>query len=538
MGISKGETEREEEYFERVQETGYYSLLYLAQTLAGRDDTQPTEIWVVTDDLHEIESKDSPCPEKATLLGAMKVIPQEYEHITCKCIDVGRAGGGREEGLASRIVAEVRAKSSDTVIAFRGSNRWAQRFEAVDIRADESLIPFQQNGVYLITGGLGSIGLHLAEYLAGVAQARLILIQRSTLPEKQGWQDWLDTHDEHDAIARKIRKVRTLEDLGAEVMVISADVARESQMRLAVGKAVDRFGRINGVIHCAGMAGQHALKLICEANRSQAEAHFQSKVYGLYSLERVLREQPADWCLLFSSNAAVLGGLGSIGYTAANLFMDSFVSRRGLACNTRWISCNWDGWLVDEASKLSPTFQTSLDQYAMQSGEGLEAFRRVISSGVAGQVIISTGSLEQRLSIWINRPGSGGERGAGEGSLPGPFHERPDLSTLYVPPTDELEEKIVSIWQELLGIQQLGVHDNFFDLGGDSLISLKVTSRLKKELGVDIPVVAIFEGPTVSALAKLIGPSRNQEPDYDESRARGERRKQRRRQKGGALPTL
>jgi phthiocerol/phenolphthiocerol synthesis type-I polyketide synthase E len=85
----------------------------------------------------------------------------------------------------------------------------------------------------------------------------------------------------------------------------------------------------------------------------------------------------------------------------------------------------------------------------------------------------------------------------------------------------------------LLGIDSLGIHDNFFELGGNSLIGLKVISRLKKEVGVNIPVVALFEGPTVSALAQVISRNRDEQPLYEESRNRGERRRARRLQKRG-----
>ena len=80
----------------------------------------------------------------------------------------------------------------------------------------------------------------------------------------------------------------------------------------------------------------------------------------------------------------------------------------------------------------------------------------------------------------------------------------------------------------MLGIEELGIHDNFFELGGNSLIGLKVISRLKRELNVDIPIVALFEGPTVSALAKVIGRDRNEAPVFEESQTRGERRRERR----------
>jgi acyl carrier protein len=109
------------------------------------------------------------------------------------------------------------------------------------------------------------------------------------------------------------------------------------------------------------------------------------------------------------------------------------------------------------------------------------------------------------------------------------LHTRPSLATAYVGAGDDIEQVIVNVWQELLGIDRLGVHDNFFELGGNSLIGLKVVSRLKKELKIDLSIVALFECPTVSALAGSINRGTAKEPAGQEGRSRGERRRERRR---------
>src|SRR6185436_16075420 len=99
-------------------------------------------------------------------------------------------------------------------------------------------------------------------------------------------------------------------------------------------------------IHTAGLAGEKAIKFIPEVDCADCEPHFQGKVYGLYTLEKVLQGRELDFCLLFSSNASVLGGLGSVAYAAANLFMDAVAQSRSQRPGPPWISANWDGWLV------------------------------------------------------------------------------------------------------------------------------------------------------------------------------------------------
>jgi acyl transferase domain-containing protein len=521
------------ELFERMQAAGFYSLLYLAQAVEEQSLTEPLRVWVLTNHLHEVESGDSIKAEKATLLAPCTVIPQEFDHITCSLIDVviPEPDSQAEERLLDQLLGEFQATPSDFVIAYRGQRRWVRQYEPARLPTEAApLRSLREKGVYLITGGLGGIGLLLAEYLAETFQARLVLTGRSILPERNQWPSWLATHEAEDSFSRTIRKIQALEEAGAEVLVLTADVADQARMQSVLEHTIERFGQLNGVIHTAGLAGTKAIKFIPEVERTDCELHFQGKVYGLYSLEKVLEGRELDFCLLFSSNASTLGGLGSVAYTAANLFMDAVAQRRSQQPGTPWISANWDGWLMAEGERLAAAFETSLDQYAMTPQESLRAFGRVLCGAPAGQIVVSTGDLASRLNMWVNRERKTGAGQDTDDEQSAALHPRPTMGTAYAPPTDELEQSLITIWQDLLGIEQLGIHDNFFELGGNSLVGLKVISRLKRELNVDIPVVALFEGPTVSALAKVIGRDRDEKPVFEEGRSRGERRRERRQQ--------
>jgi hypothetical protein len=174
-------------------------------------------------------------PEQVTVLGPCKVIPQEYPNITCRTVDIvipPTPKTAPEEKLIDQVFAEFIAKSPDLCIAYRGKHRWLQTFEAV--RLEEATVGktrLREGGVYLILGGLGGIGGALAEYLAEAVRAKLILIGRSNIPDREEWEQWLITHNDEDKISCKIRKVQALEELGAEVLVGSADVANEGEMR-------------------------------------------------------------------------------------------------------------------------------------------------------------------------------------------------------------------------------------------------------------------------------------------------------------------
>jgi phthiocerol/phenolphthiocerol synthesis type-I polyketide synthase E len=513
--IEDGDRQEEvksEERFRRYRQRGFNSLLYLAQAIEAGGMSGVVKVSFVSRGMQEVDSNDVTAPEQAMALGACKVISQECERVKCRSIDVGEARGGRPEArMVEQLINEIKSWDEEQEVAYRGRRRYVRRYEAMspDKRSAESGL--RKGGVYVITGGTGGIGMEVAEYLCKEWGGKVALLSRSGI----------------EGIGEE--SVRRIDEMGESVMVERADVGEEEEMRKAIERVERRFGRINGLIHAAGLAGEKAVKLIPEVNISDCEMHFRAKVYGLYVLARILRGRALDFCLLFSSNASILGGLGSICYSAANIFMDSFACKLNKVTETRWISANWDGWLLNRSDRLSASFQTSLDQYAMTRDESIEALAYVLSPEIEGQVVVSTGDLSSRLAIWTGQGTC--ESAAAGANIDSNLHSRPSLTTVYVAARTELEQVVVNVWQDTLGIDQLGIHDNFFDLGGNSLIGLKVISRLKRELNIDIPITALFEGPTVSALAKVISKEKVEEPAYEESRRRGERRSERIRNK-------
>jgi acyl transferase domain-containing protein/acyl carrier protein len=520
----------ERELFAQAQALGFYSLLFLAQALGAHEGGQPIQITVVSNSMQNVAAERVWYPEKATLLGPCKVIPQEYSHITCRSIDVELPApdSWQAERLFDQLYAEVSAAPADMIVAYRGDQRLVQSFESLRMAGDERPPRLREGGVYLITGGLGALGLALAQHLARTVRAKLVLLGRSGLPPRDEWAQWSANYGTHDGVAAKIERVRALEALGAEVLIISADVSNLEQMQAAIARTHERFGALNGVIHAAGSVGKAFFQSIQSTSVADCERQFQSKAYGLMVFDKVLQGQQLDFCLLASSLASVLGGLGFVAYTAANQFMDAFAHKHNQERPVRWMTVNWDAWQTAEGTNQKAVEDTS--EFAMTVEEGVTVFQRLMSMGPATQVVVSTGPLQGRIEQWIQLAAL---RGA---EAPAPvdaaeFHPRPVLQNSYVAPRNPLEQQIAVIWQEILGIQQVGIHDNFFDLGGNSLTGIQVISRLKKEFNVQLPTVSLYEGPTVSALAKIIDPAPDEQPAYADSRSRGEKRRERRRER-------
>jgi amino acid adenylation domain-containing protein len=481
--------------FDAAQEAGFYSLICLTRALAGRLPGRKLRISIVANGLCQVERSDALHPEKATLQGPLKVIPQEHPEIACRAIDVDLRE--IEAGLEERLLAELERKDGEPLVALRGRHRWAPDFEAVRLDLEPGFpLPLRDGGTYLVTGGLGGIGLAVAGWLARTVHARLALVGRTPLPAAA-------TDEE---TARRLREVQALEAAGAEVLAIAADVADEAAMREAVARIRQRFGRIDGVFHAAGVPGGGLLQL---KSREASARILAPKTRGTLILESVLRDEPPSLVVLFSSINAVTGGIGQVDYCAANAFLDAFAghcaARGARTVAVDWCEWQWDRWsgagLADPMALAELRRQRAT--YGMSFDEGMEALRRILASGLP-QVVVSTRGLRKDLDhhrtlthvleVLARTP----ERQRVDG------RQRPRAGTPYVAPRSETEVRIASVWRELLGIEPIGAHDNFFQLGGSSLLGLEVIWRLSRELGLQIPLRALFEAPTVSELAALV----------------------------------
>ncbi|MDF5712386.1 MAG: SDR family oxidoreductase [Rhizonema sp. NSF051] len=518
------QTQSPHQFFEDCQHLGFWSLLFLTQALGKQDITNSLKLIIVTSNVHDVTGDEKLYPEKATVLGPCKVIPKEYPNINCCSIDVVIPDSETPavQPLIENLLTEFIAKQTEDIVAYRGHHRWVQKYEAV--RLDERIAgktKLKEEGVYLITGGLGGIGLVLAEYLAKTVQAKLILIGRRGLPERSQWSQWLTSHDSQDAVSRKIQKVLVLEELGAQVQINSADVTNPEQMQVVIAQTLKQFGQINGVIHAAGIAGGGVVQLKTSHIAANVLA---PKVKGTLVLEEVLKNINLDFFVLCSSMSSILGGFGQVDYCAANAFLDAYAHRQASTVDQFTVSINWDTWqtvgmavetVVPDALKQKR--EESLEKGILPQ-EGADAFNRILGSGLP-HVVVSTQDfqtvIEQNHSFDSLEEGFAllEEKLAGVTNHSKPTHPRPNLGNDYIAPRNEVEQTVAEIWQQLLGIEQIGIYDNFFDLGGHSLLATQIISRLRKEFHVDVPLHSLFETPTifdqVSAVKQIQGLGEN-----------------------------
>ncbi|HEX6862096.1 MAG TPA: SDR family NAD(P)-dependent oxidoreductase, partial [Thermoanaerobaculia bacterium] len=462
-------------------EDGFHSLLALARALADRGVTHPVRIEVVTTGVQSVTGTERIEPEKALVLGPVRVMPQEIENVSCRAIDVELSTP------VDRLAADLLfSDPSPADVAWRGNRRWVQGFEPAKLPASNLASRLRPGGVYLITGGLGGVGLALAEHLARAANVRLVLVGRSPVRE--------------DRAAR----LQTLQDLGSEVLAASADVRDPEALRNVIAEARQRFGApLSGVVHAAGIASGGLIQLKTPA---AAEEVLSPKVAGTRALATVLADEPPlDFLVLCSWAGSVLGGLGRVDLCAASAFLDAFGIERGE--QTATIAIDWDTWSeVGQAaeSELPPDLEEVRREslrHGMTTAEALDVFDRALASGLP-RVVVSTRDLAGLLA----RRRAAASKEAAEAPRLAASHGRPALSTAFVAPESEIEKAVAGIWSEFLGIEGIGAHDNFFELGGHSLMATQITSRLRATFQADFTIARFFEDPTVAGLAAALAP--------------------------------
>jgi NADP-dependent 3-hydroxy acid dehydrogenase YdfG len=426
-------------------------------------------------------------PFNAALAGAMLVIPREYPGIGCRSIDIGYPANGStgRDRLIRQLLNEIRASGGSTPVALRGFYRWVRHYEPV-LPVAGTGTGFKPGGAYLVIGGLGRLGMALAEQMAGAGFKRLILTGKSGLPPREEWNS--HSNPTYPSLLR-------LENQGAELLVMEADIADEEGLNRLFEAAEKRFGKVDGVIHAAGPMDKDAFPSIWSLTPRLVEGHFQARAEGPAILEKVmdLRGMQPDFCITMSSLSSILGGLGCAAYTASHAMMEAFARRRTL----RWFNIAWDGWQtqrIHRDEEGNPLYLTGKEaaKLHVSRAEGFDLVRRVLSLDDERQVAVSRAPLQDRVNAFVHVQPAQDPPQSGGAVDPAQFQG------------NRLEQFIAETWKEILKLQTLDPGHNLFDLGAVSRDMVRANWLLNLRLKRHIPLDLMFRYPSVAELAKYL----------------------------------
>ncbi|ACY15481.1 type I polyketide synthase [Haliangium ochraceum] len=459
----------------------------LARALAGR---ALAPVWIATRGAVAARPDEtSTAPAAAALWGLGRVLGSEHPELSPRLLDLDAAGSARTCADQLRRALTL-ALGGEDQLALRGQQVLGLRLRRVRARDQGGSLALSTEGAYLITGGLGRLGLSVAEWLVARGARHLVLLARS-LPS-----------------AAAEARIAALEAQGAEVLALQADVADAAALGRALAAADSAMPALRGVIHAAGQARQALL--VDEPWRDYAQV-LGAKAAGAWNLHQLTRERALDFFVCFSSIAGTLGFGGMGSYAAANAYLDAFAEyRRGRGLPA--LSVAWGVWDSDlDAQYGERALRVGLAPFA---GADALAALDTLAAGEAAHAIVANMDWARYLKArvgaappWLRELAAVGDRtpeGSGEGdaALLGRLRALPEQAA-----AEHIADHVAGAVAETLGYPRhhaLPRGKGFFDIGFDSLLAMDLRRRLSRDFAHPFPVTVAFDHPTIERLAAYL----------------------------------
>jgi polyketide synthase PksN len=462
-------------------EQGAASFLFLCQAVTGAKLEGKAQILFV----HSAIGGE-PEPQNEAVSGFVNTLRGEYPKLLCKTLEVRQEERSTSQ-ILDAVLSEQRARTQDAaVIRYDAEERFVRKLKVVELDASAGAAP-RENGVVIITGGAGGLGLVFAEFLAKQYKGKLVLTGRSTLS------------------AEREAKLEELRSAGAEVLYVVADVSRREDVERLLDEARARFGAIHGIIHSAGVVRDSYIR---NKTAEEMSAVVAPKVHGTLHLDEVTKNDPLDFFVMFSSLAAVTGNPGQSDYGFANYFMDSFAAgrerlRAAGRRSGKSLSVNWSLWAdggmkPDEQTEVA--LRKGLGMRPLSTATGVDAFVKGLASS-RSQFAVLEGIREKLDLAW------GEKKKAPAPAVATPTnHSAPAAASAgndggLLP---WLQSELTKIVMELLKIDAADISPDkvLLDLGFDSIGLTTFANAVNEKFELDITPILFFDYPSIEAIAK------------------------------------
>jgi len=445
------------------------------------------------------------------------MVRHEFEAVDAAYVALG---AGDATVNAARLIEEASAGSREPEVALIDGERWTPTLERVALSRPQVGLPFQRGGLYVLTGGLGGIAIELATYLLREHAARILLVGRRPLTDRdEAYRTLMTIAAEH----------------GADLMYAEADVCDRPALVRALEAARLRWNKdLDGVIHLAGVVHD---RLLIDETREGFDRILAPKIVGGLNLHSLVAGRPGTWFVSFASVIGYFGAMGNGAYASANAFLDALAdSHRRDGLKSHCIT--WSLWDDVGMSRDLPTRDVSAARgfRPVSRAQGIHSFLAAICRDESRLVVglnqdspfirpfVGDSFATEVLRAYA-RPSTETaipERGDLEipdrvgtpvsiawqrvavlptGSAQDADHGRAVRKRSAGPAADGLERTIARIWQEVLKVDTVDVNSTFLDLGGSSLLLARVYARLKEELTRELSMTEMFRYPTIESLA-------------------------------------
>ncbi|UXY16137.1 SDR family NAD(P)-dependent oxidoreductase [Chitiniphilus purpureus] len=460
-------------------ERGVYAFFFFCQALIVHKPAGRTRLLYLYR-----ATPEAPQPQHEAINGFARSLRLENPRIDCKALALPPTLAP-DEALALALAELHPDAQHESTVRYDAGVRYVRVLERLPVEAARQSarpgVALRQRGVYLITGGAGGLGLIFAEFLAGQCDARLVLTGRSALSAEQQ------------------RRLQALEAGGAQVLYLRADIARAEDVQRVLGEAKARFGRLDGIVHAAGVLRDAFLR---NKTREDMAAVFAPKLFGAFHLDRQTRADDLDFFVTFSSLAAIGGNTGQCDYAFANHYLDSFaVARQRLVAAGRrsghTLSLNWSLWAeggmqLDEQTELF--FRNRLGIRPLSTAFGLAAFARWLASPLP-QVAVLEGVQAKIEQAW----GIARDTAPVASPSPAPAAGDGDLSAAV---TAALSQIVMTLLK--LDAADLALDSILLDLGFDSIGLTTFANAINDRYQLEVNPILFFEYPSIRAVAGVL----------------------------------
>ncbi|MEW5804032.1 MAG: amino acid adenylation domain-containing protein [bacterium] len=355
-------------------------------------------------------------------------------------------------------------------------------------------IEIKEDGIYVITGGLGGVGLVMANYLAQKGRVNLALISRTGVPRGKEQQDYL-------------RKIMTT---GTRVECIAGDCTDFRRMDKIMKGLRQKYGRINGIIHGAGIIEVDTL-----INRSEKEflSVLSPKIEGTFILDRVTEEENLDFFILFSSVATVFPTIGQSDYAAANMYLNAYSQYRNKK-NRNTLTINWVAW-KDVGMAVSTGISQGFIFKALPIDKAMKGFDKVIQYPISNVLIGEINYSDNIVSLLEKYPVSLSldikenlNQKKEESSASKKSKAAVGTSVRLAGREDnnytETEKILAAIWGKILGFEELDIFASFYALGGDSILALRIINNVNSEFNINLNISELLNYVSIASLAEML----------------------------------
>jgi myxalamid-type polyketide synthase MxaE and MxaD len=489
---------------EGTQTLGCIGVLNVVQEMARAQWRESPRLWLVTRGAQAAGESSVPLNlAQAPLWGLGRVIAQEHSGFWGGLVDLEPKSSRNDS--AHQLSREISSPDREDQVAFRQGHRLVARLarkRQSSIR--ETPMLWRPDGSYLITGGLGDLGLMMARWMVAQGARRLILMGRTKLPPRTSWNSLAaGSH-----LACQVAAIRELEDLGTSVHLISADVADEKQLTAFVEEyRAEGWPPIRGVVHAAGVLHDG---LLLQLDGAAMNRVLRPKMIGGWLLHRLLREAPLDFFIVFSSAGSLMGQPGQGNYAAANAFLDALAHHRRAQGLTA-LSINWGAWADSgfahtAGGRLLTKRLALLGIAAMAPKRALEVMERLLRED-ATQVVAIPVNWRQYQELYPPGTESALLSQLAHEEAASPLHTaHPGDKRASILDADPAQhaQLLQSYFSEqvarVLGLStsQLDIQQPLTNLGLDSLMAVELKNRISADLGINVPMVKFLQGFSVA----------------------------------------